>query len=83
MDIIPESTFQKQVLEERHPEFVTKTRMNILKLEIVSWTDYLKHGCWRRTHIGAGLMFFQQFVGINALIYYPPTLFKLAKPKLY
>ncbi|KAH9220755.1 general substrate transporter [Leptodontidium sp. 2 PMI_412] len=76
MDIIAESTFQKQVLEERHPELVAKTRMNRLKLEIVSWTDCLKPGCWRRTHIGAGLMFFQQFVGINALIYYSPTLFK-------
>ncbi|KAH6721943.1 general substrate transporter [Leptodontidium sp. MPI-SDFR-AT-0119] len=76
MDIIAESKFQKQVLEERHPELVAKTRMNRLKLEIVSWTDCLKPGCWRRTHIGAGLMFFQQFVGINALIYYSPTLFK-------
>ncbi|KAG4441560.1 hypothetical protein IFR05_002945 [Cadophora sp. M221] len=76
MDIIAESTFQKQVLEERHPELVAKTKINRLKLEIVSWTDCLKPGCWRRTHIGAGLMFFQQFVGINALIYYSPTLFK-------
>ncbi|KAH7357045.1 putative MFS monosaccharide transporter [Rhexocercosporidium sp. MPI-PUGE-AT-0058] len=64
MDIIAESTFQKQVLEERHPELVAKTRTNRLKLEI-------------RTHIGAGLMFFQQFVGINALIYYSPTMFSV------
>ncbi|KAG4412060.1 hypothetical protein IFR04_014800 [Cadophora malorum] len=76
MDILAESAFQKQVLEERHPQLVNnRTKVNRLKLEVVSWTDCLKPGCWRRTHIGAGLMFFQQFVGINALIYYSPTLF--------
>ncbi|PVH83784.1 general substrate transporter [Cadophora sp. DSE1049] len=74
--MLPNTDSRRQVLEERHPELVTKTRMNRLKLEIVSWTDCLKPGCWRRTHVGAGLMFFQQFVGINALIYYSPTLFK-------
>ena len=60
MDILAESTFQKQVIAERHPSLITKTKMNRVKLEIVSWTDCFKPGCWRRTHIGAGLMFFQQ-----------------------
>jgi hypothetical protein len=31
-----------------------------MKLELVSWTDCFKAGCWRRTMVGAGLMFFQQ-----------------------
>ncbi|KFZ06648.1 hypothetical protein V501_07211 [Pseudogymnoascus sp. VKM F-4519 (FW-2642)] len=75
MDIIAESRFHKEVMAERHPNLMENTKMNKLKLEIVSWTDCLKPGCWRRTHVGAGLMFFQQFVGINALIYYSPTLF--------
>ncbi|RDW57516.1 hypothetical protein BP6252_13776 [Coleophoma cylindrospora] len=76
MEILAEATFQKQALEERHPSLMTRTTINRLKLELVSWTDCLKPGCWRRTHVGAGLMFFQQFVGINALIYYSPTLFQ-------
>ncbi|PBP20311.1 hypothetical protein BUE80_DR008963 [Diplocarpon rosae] len=76
IDILTESTFQRQILEERHPNLVARTRSNRLKLEVVSWTDCLRPGCWRRTHIGAGLMFFQQFVGINALIYYSPDLFE-------
>ncbi|KFY31313.1 hypothetical protein V493_01217 [Pseudogymnoascus sp. VKM F-4281 (FW-2241)] len=75
MDIIAESRFHKEIMAERHPNLVENTKINKLKLEIVSWTDCLKPGCWRRTHVGAGLMFFQQFVGINALIYYSPTLF--------
>lgn len=35
-----------------------KTKMNRFKLELVSWADCFKPGCWKRTHIGAGLMFF-------------------------
>lgn len=60
MEIIAEARFQKQVLEERHPKLVAGTKMDRLKLEIVSWTDCFKPGCWRRTNVGAGLMFFQQ-----------------------
>lgn len=60
VDIIAESEFQRQILEERHPSLVARTQKNRLKLEVHSWTDCLKPGCWRRTHVGAGLMFFQQ-----------------------
>ncbi|KAK6909254.1 hypothetical protein I203_103271 [Kwoniella mangroviensis CBS 8507] len=47
-----------------------------LKLEAASWVDMFKPAVIRRTMIGIMLMFFQQFVGINALIYYSPTLFE-------
>ncbi|PHH90901.1 hypothetical protein CDD83_2320 [Cordyceps sp. RAO-2017] len=75
LEIITESKFQRGVLAERHPDLVGGSRTDRLRLELVSWADCFKKGCWRRTHVGAGLMFFQQFVGINALIYYSPTLF--------
>ncbi|KAF4972847.1 hypothetical protein FSARC_673 [Fusarium sarcochroum] len=78
VEIIAEARFQKGVLAERHPVLTApenKSISNSVKLEIVSWTDCFKAGCWRRTLVGAGLMFFQQFIGINALIYYSPTLF--------
>ncbi|KAF6823366.1 MFS monosaccharide transporter [Colletotrichum plurivorum] len=77
MEIVAEARFQSAVLAERHPALAgNKNISSSLKLEVVSWTDCFKAGCWKRTHVGAGLMFFQQFVGINALIYYSPTLFK-------
>ncbi|KAL8920659.1 MAG: hypothetical protein Q9208_006141 [Pyrenodesmia sp. 3 TL-2023] len=75
-DIRAESAFHRQTNAIRHPDLQSKSKMNSIKLEIASWTDCFRSGCWRRTHVGIGLMFFQQFVGINALIYYSPTLFE-------
>ncbi|KAH8201274.1 hypothetical protein TruAng_004591 [Truncatella angustata] len=76
IDVIAEAKFQQQVLAERHPKLVGSSGFgNKMRLELVSWADCFKPGCWKRTQVGAGLMMFQQFVGINALIYYSPTLF--------
>lgn len=75
-DIRAEVAFKKEISRERHPKLQDRSKTSRIKLEIASWTDCFKRGCWRRTHVGVGLMFFQQFVGINALIYYSPTLFE-------
>ncbi|KAK2049087.1 hexose transporter [Colletotrichum somersetense] len=77
MDIVAEARFQTAALANRHPTLVSKGNVaSRLKLEAVSWTDCFKRGCFKRTQVGIFLMFFQQFVGINALIYYAPTLFE-------
>ena len=76
IEIVAEARFQASVLSDRHPSLSTSTGLySKTKLEVLSWLDCFKAGCWRRTLVGAGLMFFQQFIGINALIYYSPTLF--------
>ncbi|KAM0237790.1 hypothetical protein ACHAP5_008960 [Fusarium lateritium] len=78
IEILAEARFQKVVFAGRHPVLTApgnKSITNSIKLEIISWTDCFKAGCRRRVLVGAGLMFFQQFIGINALIYYSPTLF--------
>lgn len=80
-DIKAEVRLQKVVQQERHPKLFTHNGdvapgwLPSAKLEALSWADLFGKGCWKRTTAGMGIMFFQQFVGINALIYYSPTLF--------
>ncbi|TKA82105.1 hypothetical protein B0A55_01802 [Friedmanniomyces simplex] len=75
-EIRAEVALQKEISAERHPSLQDRSRSSRIKLELAAWADCFKPGCWRRTHVGIGIMFFQQFVGINALIYYSPTLFE-------
>ncbi|KAH8704010.1 putative MFS monosaccharide transporter [Talaromyces proteolyticus] len=76
LDIQVEVRFHQQMSAEKHPTLQSVGMQNALRLELVSWLDLFKKGCRCRTHVGVMLMFFQQFVGINALIYYSPTLFE-------
>ncbi|CAI7595473.1 hypothetical protein PCG10_004153 [Penicillium crustosum] len=75
MDIQAEVRFHQQINRENHPNLQGGDIKSSILQELSSWADCFKKGCWRRTHIGIGLGFFQQFIGINALIYYSPTLF--------
>ncbi|OOF90366.1 hypothetical protein ASPCADRAFT_410173 [Aspergillus carbonarius ITEM 5010] len=68
--ILSEITYQRLVQHRRHPG------ASGLKLELVSWLDLFSRGMWKRVAVGCGVAFFQQFSGINAFIYYAPTLFQ-------
>ncbi|KAH6645683.1 general substrate transporter [Truncatella angustata] len=68
--ILTEVKFQAAMLERHHPG------VRGVKLEIVQWLDLFTIKRWRRTAVGAGVAFFQQFQGVNAFIYYAPTLFR-------
>lgn len=68
--IITEIEFQKITQEAKHPG------LHGLKLEARLWLDLFEGRKWRRTAVGCGITFFQQFSGINAFIYYAPTLFR-------
>ncbi|KAI6878622.1 hexose carrier protein [Hortaea werneckii] len=70
--ILAEVAFQTAVQERRHPGL----QPGGLKLELAQWADLFHKKRWRRTAAGAGVMFFQQFQGVNAFIYYAPTLFR-------
>lgn len=64
-DIRAEAAFQKEVSLERHPKlYAAKSKLNSFKLELASWGDCFRRGCWRRTLVGAGLMFFQVYLPV-------------------
>ncbi|KAB8203801.1 general substrate transporter [Aspergillus parasiticus] len=68
--ILVEVEFQNRVRAKRHPGVTG------LRLEIRCWMDLFSRHSWRRTAVGCGVTFFQQFSGINSFIYYAPTLFQ-------
>ncbi|CAM1506348.1 Fc.00g059890.m01.CDS01 [Cosmosporella sp. VM-42] len=68
--IVADAQFQKTIQERRYPG------VGGFKLELYSWLDLFNKKTWRRTAVGCGVLFFQQFSGINAFIYYAPTLFE-------
>ena len=68
LDVRAEVAFHREISILRHPTLQDKSATSRIKLEFASWADCFKRGCLRRTHVGIGLMFFQQFVGINALV---------------
>lgn len=65
-----------QLVDEAFAAIRTEAKTN--QHEPVGAKEILKP--WLRTAvlIGMGIMFFQQFTGINAIIYYSPVIFKMA-----
>ncbi|GFZ44935.1 hypothetical protein JCM24511_02661 [Saitozyma sp. JCM 24511] len=59
-----------------HPSLSQTGSWSEFKLEMASWGDMFRGGVIRQTMIGIVIMFFQQFTGINALVYYAPILFQ-------
>lgn len=76
ISIRAEAIQNREVIIKDHPSLQGRDFMSELKLEVVSWIDMFRPKLIKRTIIGPMLMMFQQFQGVNALIYYSPTLFE-------
>ncbi|KAL3465729.1 general substrate transporter [Aspergillus heterothallicus] len=76
LDIQIEVRFHQELNAEKHPQLQGTGFKTAVMRELAGFADLFRSGCWRRTQVAVLVMFFQQFVGINALIYYSPTLFK-------
>lgn len=62
-----EAIHNREVLVAAHPSLQGLDWRSELKLEAASWADMFRPKLIRQTMIGIMLMFFQQFVGINAV----------------
>lgn len=60
MDIKAEVRFHQEINAQKHPNLQGGGLKSSLLLEMAGWADCFKSGCWRRTHVGVMLMFFQQ-----------------------
>lgn len=67
--IIGEVAFQREIASKEHAGATG------FKLEMLQWLSLFKKKCFKRTIVAAGICFFTQFSGINAFVYYAPTLF--------
>ena len=67
-EIRSEVAYQRELAEARHPQAHKPGLKNTIYLHFMLYLDCWKMPIFKRTQVGVGLMFFQQFVGINALI---------------
>jgi MFS family permease len=67
-----EAVHNREALLMRHPSFKgSEGLVSEMKLESHAWIDMFRSNVIRRTMIGISIMFFQQFVGINAVSFFP------------
>jgi MFS family permease len=75
-EIKAQSLFEKKTLQENWPHLQELTAMNTAKLQFVAIGSLFKtKAMFKRVIVATLTMFFQQWTGINAILYYAPTIF--------
>ncbi|KAK3347879.1 general substrate transporter [Neurospora tetraspora] len=77
LEIKAQSLFEKRSVAELFPELREQTAWNIFKLQFVAIKKLFQtKAMFRRVIVATVTMFFQQWSGINAVLYYAPQIFK-------
>ncbi|KAK0725245.1 general substrate transporter [Lasiosphaeris hirsuta] len=76
LEIKAQSLFEKRTIAEMFPELREQTAWNTFKLQFVAIRKLFQtRAMFKRVIVATVTMFFQQWTGINAVLYYAPSIF--------
>ncbi|CAH0047202.1 unnamed protein product [Clonostachys solani] len=76
LEIKAQSLFEKRSIAEKFPHLQQQTAINTIKLQFAAVKSLFESkAMFRRVVVATVTMFFQQWTGINAILYYAPSIF--------